>query len=32
VEVEELMVVDGSMAAVRVDLEEHLASAVADLV
>ena len=32
VEVEELMVVCGAMAAVRVDPEEHLASAAADMV
>jgi hypothetical protein len=32
VEVEELMAVDGVMAAVRVDPEEHLTSATADLV
>jgi hypothetical protein len=31
-EVEELMAVDGVMAVVRVDPEEHLASAAADLV
>ena len=32
VEVEELMVVHGAMAAVRVDPEKHLASAAADMV
>ena len=32
VEVEELMAVHGAMAAVRVDPEEHLASAAADMV
>jgi hypothetical protein len=32
VEVEELMAVHGTMAAVRVDPEEHLASAAADMV
>ena len=32
VEVEELMAVHGAMADVRVDLEEHLASAAADMV
>ena len=32
VEVEELMAVHGMMAAMRVDTEEHLASAAADMV